>query len=99
MAEVRWTDQSLKDVENIAEFIAQDSVRYAEIQVLRFFEATEILKTQPKAGRMVPEIAKNTVREVILGNYRIIYRIVASDMIHIIAVHHSARNLKNSSIK
>jgi len=99
MAEIRWTDQSLADIENIAEFIAKDSERYASIQVERFFDETIILEQFPYAGRIVPEIKNRYVREIILGNYRIIYRITSKDIIDILTVHHSSRLIKNVRLK
>ncbi len=39
MVEINWTPQSLYDINNIAEFIAKDSERYAKIQTERFFKA------------------------------------------------------------
>jgi plasmid stabilization system protein ParE len=56
MVEVTWTEQSLLDIDNIAEFIAKDSHKYAQIQVQRFFKQVEILESHPKAGRVVPEL-------------------------------------------
>jgi toxin ParE1/3/4 len=96
MAEVRWTNQSLDDINNIAEFIAKDSVRYATLQVERFFELSEILEQQPNAGRVVPEFHDETLRELILGNYRLIYLLVSKDRIDILTVHHSRRLLSNN---
>ena len=96
MVEIRWTTQSLEDVENIAEFIAKDSERYAKIQVQRIFDSVVILKTQPILGRKVPEINDQEIREIILGNYRIVYRIVSLSQIDILTVHHSSRDLGNN---
>lgn len=98
MVEVNWADQSLEDINNIAEFIAKDSVHYAEIQVQRFFDRTDILYKNPKAGRIVPEIEDEFIRELILGNYRIIYRIVSTKRIDIMTVHHSMRRLESNPL-
>lgn len=38
MAEIRWTDQAIEDIENIAEYISKDSLTFAHIQTKRFFE-------------------------------------------------------------
>ncbi len=38
MVDVNWTDQSLEDIDSIAEFIAKDSPRYANIQVEGFLK-------------------------------------------------------------
>jgi len=43
---------------------------------------------------MVPEIEDESIRELILGSYRIIYKIVSQERIDILTVHHSARMLK-----
>jgi mRNA-degrading endonuclease RelE of RelBE toxin-antitoxin system len=34
------------------------------------------------------------IRELILGNYRIIYRIISEERIDILTVHHSAKLLR-----
>ena len=96
MARVSWTDQALDDIENIAQFIEKDSLKYAKIQVQRFFDKADILTTHPLAGRVVPEINQDFIRELIQGNYRIIYRIVTDNQIDIITVHHSRRLLSNN---
>src|SRR3990167_5866234 len=97
MGDINWTDNSLADIKNIAEFIAKDSLKYAKIQVQRFFNRAEILRTHPKYGRVVPEINDEKIRELIQGNYRIIYRIVSHNRIDILTIHHSRRLLKNIS--
>ena len=53
----------------------------------------DILKTFPQAGRTVPEKNDENVRELIEGNYRIIYEVVSADQISILTVYHSARDL------
>jgi len=42
------------------------------------------------SGRVVPEVGDDTVREVIHGNYRMVYR-VRSDLVEIVTVFHGAR--------
>jgi addiction module RelE/StbE family toxin len=96
MVRINWTDQSLDDIENIAKFIAKDSQKYARIQVQRFFDNVETLRTLPESGRIVPEIGDEKIREIIQGNYRIIYRIVTNNSIDILTVHHSSRLLSNN---
>ena len=76
MVEINWTLQAIDDVNNIAEYISKDSVKYAELQVELFFERVKILKTFPNSGKIVPEIDKEKIRELNSGNYRIIYKII-----------------------
>lgn len=51
------------------------------------FDKVEILKVGAEIGRKVPELNRNDVRELIFGNYRIIYRIL-KNKIAILTVRH-----------
>ncbi len=96
MVEVNFTDQALTDIENIAAFIAKDSEKYAGIQVKRFFDRAEILETNPLFGKIVPELNDKSIRELLLGNYRIIYRIVTTKRIDILTIHSRFMLITNS---
>ncbi|HVU96215.1 MAG TPA: type II toxin-antitoxin system RelE/ParE family toxin [Puia sp.] len=96
MAEVEWAPRAIKDINEIAEFIAKDSVRYAEEQVRLFFRAASQLETHPYRGRIVPELSMPAIRQILCGHYRIIYEVVSSKRIGILTVHHQARLLRNN---
>ena len=98
MVEVNWTSQSIEDINNIAEFISRDPLKYAEVQVEQFFEYAAMLELNPQIGRVVPEVGNKAIREMIIGNYRLIYKIIERNRIDILTVHHSSRLLKNSNI-
>lgn len=93
MVKVSWTTQAKNDLISIAEFIGQNSKKYARIQIQRIRERTTQLKEHPNSGREVPELEDTRIRELILGNYRIIYCIVSDERVDILTVHHSARLL------
>lgn len=97
MVEVKWTKQAIDDIDNIATFIKKDSSKYAKIQVQRIFLRTEILSSQPEIGKIVPEINDKIIRELLVGYYRIIYKIVNKNRIDILTIHHSSRLLRNST--
>lgn len=99
MVKVNWTAQAINDINSVAEYIAQDSRHFAEIQVERFFSHVLILERKPLAGRIVPEFQDKKIREVIVGNYRIVYRIVSTLQVDILTVHHSARLLKRKTVR
>ncbi len=98
MVKINWTNFALQDLNEIADFISKDSVRYAQMTVKHLFESPTLLKTHPKAGRIVPEFKEENLRELIRGSYRIVYRIVDKNRIDILTVHHSARLFKNSPL-
>ncbi len=95
MVRIKWLISAKNDLKEIFDFISYDSKRYAELQVQRIFDRTEILKIFPKAGKIVEETNDVSVREIIEGNYRIIYRIINEKRVDILLVHHGARDLKN----
>lgn len=99
MVEVNWTDQALKDIENVAEYIAKDSLKFAAIQVKIFFDRVKILADLPYSGKIVPEINKEKIRELNSGNYRIIYLIVNKHRIDILTIHNGYRLLRKKTIK
>ena len=90
MTQLSWSPQAIEDVEAIRAYVARDSPRYGDLLVERLVSAVEGLGTDPLSGRVVPELADDTVREVIHGNYRIVYR-VRSDLLEIVTVFHGAR--------
>ena len=91
-----WTRRAIEDVQSIKQFIAQDSPHYADLVTQRLIAFVERLPALPQSGRIVPEINDPTVRDVIQGSYRIVYRLIREE-IHIITVHHAARLLRLES--
>ena len=72
MARLNWTDQSIDDLDNIAEFIARDSIKYSKLTIKKIREAARFLKEYPLLGRSVPQADSDMIRELIIGNYRLI---------------------------
>ena len=92
MAEVKWTLQALDDLESICLFIGRDSPQAAAVFAQRAFQSTDPLVNFPRLGRVVPELEIENIREIILGNYRVIYRI-EDEQVQVLTVHHGARLL------
>lgn len=93
MVQVKWLKSAKLDLKEIFEFISLDSKRYAQFQVEKIQAKTEILKAGNIVGKKVPEIDDDNIREIFEGDYRIIYRIVSKTEIHILLIHHGARDL------
>ena len=96
MAEIVWTESALNDLDDIGDYIAKDSIRYAELTVEKLFESPDILETHPLAGKMVPELQNEAIRQLIIGSYRIIYQVNDDFRIEILTVHRSSRLLGNT---
>jgi plasmid stabilization system protein ParE len=72
---LRWTSQAADDLRNIRTFIERDSPRYGRLVAERLFEATSRIELFPQSGRVVPELGREDVRELVVGDYRIVYRL------------------------
>jgi plasmid stabilization system protein ParE len=85
--EVIWTKQAIRMVNEFVDYIAQDDHETAEQWALELLSQTDKLVEHPRIGRVVPEYNEETLRELIVGNYRLPYRI-KEDSIYIEAVWH-----------
>jgi toxin ParE1/3/4 len=87
MMKIFWSPLALERVQEIADYIAQDSPAAAAKWIDSIFNKAGHLKATPEIGRSVPEIGKPEIRELIFGNYRIIY-LVSKKQISILTVRH-----------
>ena len=100
MVKIIWTQRSLTDLKSIAEYISQDSIKYASLTIERLINFTKYIETNSRIGRMVPEMGRmDKFREIIQGNYRIIYKITNSQTAHILTVHHSSKRLRQTLLR
>jgi len=99
MVQINWTIQAKNDLKDIADYISKDSVVYAKRQVSKIRSKTKILRIQINIGKLVSEIDDINIKELIEGNYRIIYKIVTENRVDILTIHHSARDLSSREIK
>jgi toxin ParE1/3/4 len=99
MVKIVWTEISIKDLKEIFDYIAEDSIRYATITVNKIYHRAQDIIDNPLSGKIVPEINEKKIRELIEGNYRIIYIIKTESQADVLRIYHSARLLKKKSIK
>ena len=98
MVRINWTRQAIEDIHEIREYYKVRSAKFTEQLTDKIFEKGDSLQQFPKLGRMVPELHKKQIRELIYLSYRIIYRIVSDDKIDILSVHSGLRPLTELSI-
>lgn len=92
MASVRWTVGARDDLQELVEFISRDSITYAASMARRLIAATERLEQHPQSGRVVPEYDDPSIREIIVGNYRIVHRQSQQEIV-VVAIVHGSRDL------
>jgi len=88
-----WSPQAVEDVEAIQSYVARDSEQYANLLVERIVAAVDRLAAFPRSGRVVPEVGDQSLREVVYGTYRIVYRL-KPEVVEIVTVFHAARLLR-----
>lgn len=87
---VRWTDAAARRLEAIRDFVAMDDPAAARRLATELVALGESLRTMPRRGRRVPELQDTELRELILGNYRLVYRVRGS-VVQILTVFEAHR--------
>lgn len=72
---VVWTEQAFIRLAEIQDYVAADSPGAAAQLLERLIELAEAVARFPASGRRLPELPRTSFREVIEGNYRIVYRV------------------------
>jgi plasmid stabilization system protein ParE len=90
LIEIRWTLEAFEDLKGIRDAIQRDSAVYARDVASRLYEAVAVLGAFPDSGRVVPERKNPTIRELVRGSYRIVYR-RHPEAVEILTIFHGAK--------
>jgi len=69
MARLIWSEDALRDLSAIAEYIAQDSPEEGRQFVQKVFQKADKLLDFPRTNRKVPEKDLDQLREILFKNY------------------------------
>lgn len=94
--QVVWTDPALERVEEIAVYIAADNPDAAARWTVELFGAVERLVDFPESGRVVPELGKREVRELIFAAYRVFYRVGSA--VEVLSVRHGSQIIRTDEV-
>lgn len=92
-----WSPLAIQRVQEIADYIAYDKPPAAIQWVESVFDAAEKLQQHPQFGRQLPELQNPNYREIIHGNYRIIYRLEEKRIL-ILTVRHGSQILPREDL-
>ena len=87
------TETAYSDLEDIEAYISQDSPFVARRFISKIFDKIDQLYSFHESGKIVPEIRRKDIREMLLNKYRIIYQIADISTINILRVVHGSRLL------
>jgi len=90
--QVKWSQEAATDLEAIAEYISKDSPYYAAAFVEEILAAANSLDVFSERGRVVPEVCEDTIRELFVKGYRLLYKL-GDGFVLVLAVIHGRRDL------
>lgn len=93
-----WSPLAIRRLREAARYIARDKPRAAERWAAGAFDAVARLADLPNHGRVVPELDRHDIREVIYGAYRIIYR-VSPEAVLLLTVRHGKRLIDETEVE
>jgi len=92
-----WSPLADEQVDAAVAYIAADDRTAALAWLERLLDRVRSLAQFPDSGRIVPELQRDDMRELIVGSYRVIYRRKA-DVVEIATIQHGARLLDLGAI-
>lgn len=93
MAEIRWTEEAAARLREVFEYIAETSPQAATETVGGIYRLAETLDRFPERGFSYQTRSGRSVRIVLYGHYRVVYRIEPSGSVTILGVFHGAMDL------
>lgn len=95
---VIWTAHAIRQLRHIHNHIAHDSPIYAKRVSDALVRKTLLLEGLPRLARVVPEFEDQSIREIPMYSYRIIYEF-KTNHIDVLAVIHKRRELKDERVE
>lgn len=89
-ARVRWSPLAIARATEAADHIAADDEAAAARWVGGLFDAVKLLGLFPNRARIVPEVNRPEIRELIYVNHRVVYRI-SPHTVEILTDRHARR--------
>ena len=92
MAKIRWTDEAVKWLQEIHNYISKDNVNIANKVIDEIYEKVQILETMLEIGYKYQ--GSDDVRILLYGYYRIAYLLKDKYTIDILEVFHGSLNIE-----
>ncbi len=94
---VIWTELAFVQLDEAMAFIALDSPQTAARWLDMILEAAGQLSEFPDSGRVVPEAAREDIRELLFSPYRLVY-LRDSDVVYVMMVLHERQHVEPQDI-
>jgi toxin ParE1/3/4 len=94
MAEINWTVEAERWLQDIHDYIAATNPRAAARVVEGIYEKVQLLRQFPELGYRYDRHPTQHIRILLYGHYRIAYLLKPDDNIDILGVFHGALDLE-----
>ena len=95
---VVWTEQASGRLIEIEEFIERDDPDAAAKLIEKLVQRADALARHPERGRRLPEFPGSGLRELVVGNYRVVYRL-GPKRVEILTVFEGHRLLREEEVE
>ncbi|MFV1964058.1 MAG: type II toxin-antitoxin system RelE/ParE family toxin [Pirellulaceae bacterium] len=95
MAEIVWTLEATRWLEEIHDYISLDSTSAAHRVITGIYDKVQLLREQPRMGQRFEPIVDREVREILYGHYRIAYLIKSEEQIELLGIFHAAMDIEH----
>ncbi len=92
MAEIRWTEEAVKWLRNIYDYISEDNPIAAQKVIEGIHEKTQLLESFPEIGYKYCDEPDGQVRILLYGHYRIAY-LIKQDAVEILGIFHGSMEI------
>jgi len=89
---VVWTEHARQMLDDAISYVARDSLPAAERLLIQTLEAASSLNVHSDRGRVVPELDRPNIRQLLVQRYRLVYEVTPAE-VQILAFVHGARDL------
>jgi toxin ParE1/3/4 len=88
--DLAWTQTALDDLAAVRSWLGRDSKPLADRVIETLLTGIERVLPFPRIGRVVAEVGDESVRELLLRTFRLVYRI-EGDRIVVLSILHGGR--------
>jgi plasmid stabilization system protein ParE len=93
MVRVIWSKTATDDLAAIFDYYDRTSHHAAKTVIDRIIKATGTLELFPRSGRMIPQYQHDNLREIIAGDYHVLYYLPNDETVEIAAILHSSKTI------
>lgn len=95
MAKIVWSDESLRWLEEIHDYLSQHSPSAAVRTIEGIYDRVQILADFPELGFRYELADRDNVRVLLFGHYRIAYVVSEEDRVDILGIFHAALDIEH----